>query len=101
MVRLENTTALGYGWPEVTIWLVWQKGTPITGWDPAIWRQDVCGKLMKYDSYGDRSSPFGWEVDHIMPVSLGGTDEIGNLQPLQWRVNVHKSNDVFWTCPVQ
>lgn len=32
------------------------------------------------------------EVDHIIPVTLGGTRERSNLQPLCWQCNCKKSN---------
>lgn len=67
--------------------LVWQKATPIIGYDPAVWRRDQYGYTIRYADYGDRSSEFGWEIDHISPSFLGGGDELGNLRPLHWRKN--------------
>lgn len=39
--------------------------------------------------YGQESQ-FGWEIDHIVPVSSGGTDELENLQALHWENNASK-----------
>lgn len=72
-----------------TIRSVWQKGTPIQGNDPNVFRQDACGAWIKYSDYGNRSSKFGWEVDHVSP---GGPDILSNLRPLHWRNNVEKSD---------
>jgi hypothetical protein len=64
-------------------WLVWGKGTPIPGRDPNVYRDDRVGKVIRFTDYGDRSSEFGWEIDHYpIPVALGGTDDIANLWPL-------------------
>jgi 5-methylcytosine-specific restriction endonuclease McrA len=43
---------------------------------------------------------YGWEVDHIIPVSRGGGDELPNLQPLQWENNRQKADDLNWNCKV-
>ncbi|KAB2921718.1 MAG: HNH endonuclease [Bacteroidetes bacterium] len=37
-----------------------------------------------------QESQFGWEIDHIVPVSCGGTDEPSNLQALHWENNAAK-----------
>ena len=53
---------------------------------------------MKFGEYGDTNSEHGWEVDHIVPVALGGSDELNNLQPLQWKNNRTKSDTYPWSC---
>ena len=58
----------------------------------------MCGSLMRYEDYGNINAAFGWEIDHIHPVSRGGTDEIANLQPLYWENNRQKKNRLNWTC---
>lgn len=72
---------------------VWKKGNPITGYDPAIWRQDFAGAWINRACYGQTETPFGWEIDHLKPVSQGGTDEYTNLFPLQYENNRRKGND--------
>lgn len=66
---------------------VWSKGHIIPDADPAIWRKDDYGDVIRYSDYGDRSSPFGWEKDHIVESALGGSDDLYNLRPLHYRTN--------------
>ena len=67
--------------------LVWEKGRIVLGRSPNIWRHDDFGNLISYPDYGDRSSPFGWEIDHRNPSALGGSENLANLRPLHWRAN--------------
>ncbi len=72
--------------------LVWRKGTVVPGYDPAKWRQDFAGAWMYYDAYGTIGE-YGWEIDHIRPLSQGGEDSIINLIPIQWHNNMVKANN--------
>lgn len=67
--------------------IVWSKATPIPGRDPAVWRIDTYGLVLRFADYGDRDSAFGWEIDHATPRALGGSDEYSNLRPLHHRMN--------------
>lgn len=72
---------------------MFDKGRPVPGLDPNMWRYDVCGALMFFDCYGDTTPQgFGWEVDHVFPVSKGGETIMINLQPLQWQNNRSKGD---------
>ena len=70
---------------------VWIKGKIITGYDPAVWRRDDFGNNILFSAYGDRDSEYGWEIDHIIPVSQGGSNLLSNLRPLHWKPNVRRN----------
>ncbi len=71
---------------------VWNKAKVIPGNDPDLWRKDQCGAWIGRDFYGNRNSEYGWEIDHITPVSDGGTDALSNLRPLQWKNNASRQD---------
>ena len=71
---------------------VWEKADTVLGCNPDEWRKDQKGAWIYYNAYGDRTSDYGWEIDHITPLSNGGQDILSNVRPLHWRNNVAKSN---------
>ena len=63
---------------------VWRKGHIDQEFNPEEWLRDDFNNLMCRIAYGDIASPFGWQIDHIVPVALGGANELSNLRPLWW-----------------
>lgn len=85
---------------ENTIREVWKKAKIDMENDPNVWRKDQCSAWINFKDYGKRDSKYGWEIDHIKPVSRGGGDELSNLRPLHWKNNL-KTSDGRLTCPIK
>ncbi len=98
MARKPSTKTYGGSFSQYEIDSVWQKGKVQPGYDPRFYRKDRCGKWMKRSAYGSITD-YGWEIDHMRPVSRGGSDDLGNLQPLHWKNNRGKRDDYpKWYC---
>ena len=81
--------------------LIWKKARIVDGYDSDKYRQDACGAWIVYDDYQNRDSVYGWEVDHVYPMSKlksfgveqNEIDDVRNLRPLNWKNNVSKGAD--------
>lgn len=94
MSRKNNTDRNGISFSEQIKLAVWNKAQIVSGYDSSKTRKDRCNGWIKWDLYGDTTeNGYGWEIDHIKPVSIGGGDEISNLQPLHWQNNRRKGDD--------
>lgn len=86
---------------KIDIDLVWSKGDVVDGRNPEVWRLDCCGALINRMKYNDRESPYGWEVDYVVPFALlkekGVCDDdiniLDNLRPIHCQNNVSKAQD--------
>ena len=72
---------------QIEIVHVWSLGHEIPNYDSNVWRRDDNGDVIKFSEYGNRDSEFGWEIDHIHPSALGGSDHLSNKRPLHCRRN--------------
>lgn len=94
MFRRHNTDRNGNPFSVETKRAVWNKAQIVPGQDYNMIRKDRCGAWITWEMHGNTTANGnGWEVDHIIPVSRGGDDSIGNLQPLQWQNNRRKGDD--------
>ncbi len=80
-------------WSDEIIQQVWEKGTIVAENKPDVWRQDACKAWIRREHYNNRRSQYGWEIDHIVPVSAKGSDDVSNLRPLQWQNNANKKDE--------
>jgi hypothetical protein len=58
---------------------------------------DFAGWEVRKGAYGQNGSRFGWNIDHILPKSKGGTDDRNNLQITHMDTNAERGNRItFW-----
>ena len=73
----------------------WARTSPVSDQQLNSWefRKDSLGNLVRFADYGNRHSPFGWELDYIAPRAMGSNDP-ENLQALHWRAIAARSDQV-------
>jgi len=96
MERKNNTDRYGNEFSESIKRQVWEKARIVPGVDPKRRRLDICGAWIEWNQYGvTKEYRTGWEIDHIKPIAKGGTDDVSNLQPLQWQNNRKKCCQIW------
>ena len=79
----------------------WEQASVLDGRDKEVWRRDPCGALIKRDDYGNRSSEYGWEIDHVVSkaflIEAGASEEEidnqDNLRAMHWANNDSKGKN--------
>ena len=73
----------------------WARTSPVSG-QASAWefRKDCLGNLVRYSDFGNRHSPFGWELDYIVPRAIGGSTDPENLQALHWKANAARGDAI-------
>ena len=79
---------------------VWQKGAEVSLNDPDEWRKDACGNLIQFDKYEKRDYKYGWVMKKIKSTNSESTEEMENLQPVQWEVSEAKLDGSGLDCSV-
>ena len=100
---MANRNKYGETFTAELIEKVWEKAQIVPGFDARYLRKDKCGAMIGRVFFGKSDAAFslGWEIDHIKPLTRGGTDELVNLQPLHWENNRNKSDSYpSWDCRV-
>tara|TARA_B110000003_G_C16484841_1_gene471170 strand:- start:227 stop:715 length:489 start_codon:yes stop_codon:yes gene_type:complete len=80
-MRLENKKV--YGHRLIDIW------NRLPGY--GMRKIDDEGNYIVFYNFGKKCRS-GWQADHIIPKEKGGSNDLSNLQPLQWVANIQKSN---------
>jgi hypothetical protein len=52
-LRFHGTDRNGNGFSPAVVQAVWEKATPIFGYDSSVYRKDSCGATMKRSDYGN------------------------------------------------
>jgi hypothetical protein len=73
-------------WTEQKKIAAWMACDAIPGFDPQDWRRDAYGFALYRADHG-KQTQYGWEVDHIIALALGGEDSLSNVRALHWRRN--------------
>ena len=50
--------------------LIWAKGFTIDGYPGDMGRKDACGAIIVFEDFQNEESIFGWDIDHIVPISI-------------------------------
>jgi hypothetical protein len=66
----------------------WGRTSPVSSANSWDIRKDCLGNLVRYTDFGNRHSPFGWELDYMGSVAAE------NLQALNWKAVAARSEHV-------
>lgn len=78
---------------EKIVQTIWEKARIVEGYDSDSIRKDACGAWIIREHYGMLDSDYGWVIDHVYPLILGGGDDQVNLRAMQWENEASKGGD--------
>lgn len=73
-------------WLEQKKIAAWTRCRPFGNYPLHEWRLDDFDNPIRRADHGVQSE-YGWEVDHVIAVALGGADSLNNVRALHWRKN--------------
>ena len=89
-----NKNNLNYGKPGCKD-AVWKKAKKINEKDPSEYRKcAITGNEIRYSHYGDNSSIYNWDIDHIISKVCNGSDHIFNLHAVNSSKNRSMGNSM-------
>ncbi len=65
----------------------WARTNPVQGNGSWEFRKDCWGNLIRYADYGNRHSPFGWEIETVG----GANSNPENMQALHWKAHAARA----------
>lgn len=69
----------------------WDIANKIKGKNPDMYRKDPYGNEIYKTSYGKKGEK-SWEIDHKNPINKDGTENLRNIQAIQWKENRRKKD---------
>ena len=74
---------------------VWKKAKKVKELNPDEYRLcAISNDIIRYSHYGNNSSIYNWDIDHIIPKSKNGSDDISNLQAVSASKNRSIGNSI-------
>jgi len=84
-MRKPGAKGNGADWTRDEIRAVWERAAVDSVHDSRLYRKDACGSWIQFCQHGNLEDQYGWGIEHIVPVAKGGTDDLSNLRPLNWK----------------
>ena len=66
----------------------WGRTSPVSSANAWEFRRDCLGNMVRYADFGNRHSPFGWELEFV------GSQDADNLQALNWKAVAARSEHI-------
>jgi hypothetical protein len=67
----------------------WARTSPVSSANAWDIRKDFLGNMVRYTDFGNRHSPFGWELEYV------GSRDPENLHAMNWKAVAARSQAVL------